>query len=473
MVCNSFFRKIKSLFFRDGRLDIGLIALFCIVNSLVLVNSILHHPKIGYDVTGNINYIQILLHRLPGRNDSTEFFSPPLPYFLPSIFDAVCNKFVSGAPDNLHGIPVIWICRTYDGKFAQALNFFLSVGITLILLMIAEQIEPGNRPFKLSVLTFLALLTVYYKTFSQVRAEPYVAFFAVLSIYLLISILRSNSFNIKYSLSLGVSLGLLVLSRQWGFFLFPAILLFLALVFLWNRPAAINYAKMIAVGFVVSALVGGWFYVHLFLDYGSFTTFNIKPQNFSLASLPPDFFRMSGLKDFELFKKPIRPVFDKGFFPIFYSDTWGDYWGYFTYHKENSGFGNNSATAAPYLGQVNLFSTIPSILLLLGAGFGFLQLFRRNTFFDPGKLALALIVLIALVSLAGFMWFVISYFSLDPSVLKAAYIIQFFIALLFPAAAFLEFVRSKSRTGYWAIMAALAIVFVHNAPAMITNFKMF
>ncbi len=71
---DSLFNKIRSLFSYDGRLDIGVIILFLVINALVLTNSILHHPKIGYDVTGNINYIQILLHRWPGPKDSNEFF---------------------------------------------------------------------------------------------------------------------------------------------------------------------------------------------------------------------------------------------------------------------------------------------------------------------------------------------------------------------------------------------------------------
>ena len=468
---DTWFNKISTLFSYKGKLDIGLIVLFCIINILVLTNSILHHPKIGYDVTGNINYIQILLHRLPAPGDSNEFFSPPLPYFLPSVYDGICNRVVPGTPDNLYGISVIWACRTYDGKFAQALNFLLSLGTTLLLLMISEQVRPGNRFFKRSVLLFLTLLTVYYKTFSQVRAEPYVVFFAALSIYFLNQILRTGSFNIKYSLLLGVSLGLLVLSRQWGFFLLPAIFLLLILVFFWNRIAAINYAKMIAVSFVISAAVGGWFYMHLYLTYGSVTAFNIEPQGFALADLPPGFFTTSGLKDLQIFKAPVRPKFDKGFFPLFYSDVWGDYWGFFTYHQQILGYEDNSATVVPYLGQVNLFSVIPSALLVLGMVWGILQLFRRNIALTPEDLSLALITLIAVTSLAGFMWFVISYYPADASVIKASYVIQFFIALLFPAAGFLETLRAKSHFVYWLIFLALVIVFVHNLPAMITNFR--
>ena len=76
-----------------------------------------------------------------------------------------------------NGSEVSNVCRTYDGKFAQGINVLLSIGTTMLLLMIAEQIKPGNRFFKISALMMLALLTVYYKTFSQVRGEPYVVFF--------------------------------------------------------------------------------------------------------------------------------------------------------------------------------------------------------------------------------------------------------------------------------------------------------
>jgi hypothetical protein len=226
---------------------------------------------------------------------------------------------------------------------------------------------------------------------------------------------------------------------------------------------------MITVSFAISAVVAGWFYIHLYLNYGSFTAFNTTSQGFSLANLSPDFFRMSGLRDFQIFKNPVRPLFDKGFFPIFYSDIWGDYWGYFTFHKN----GDNFASVVPYLGQVNLFSIIPSVIFLLGAGMGILQMFRRDIAFDPQKLGSALITLIVVTSLAGFMWFVISYFPTTPLVLKASYIIQLFIVLLFPAAEFLEIIRSKSQFTYWIIVATLAIIFAHNLPAMITNYRMF
>ena len=90
------------------------------------------------------------------------------------------------------------------------------MGATILLLMIAEQIKPGNRFFKISALMMLSLLTVYYKTFSQVRGEPYVVFFIALSICLINEILKTTSFNYKLVIAAGITLGLLILSRQWG-----------------------------------------------------------------------------------------------------------------------------------------------------------------------------------------------------------------------------------------------------------------
>ena len=248
-------------------------------------------------------------------------------------------------------------CRLYDGKFAQGLNVLLSIGTTILLLMIAEQIKPGNRFFKISTLTMLALLTVYYKTFSQVRAEPYVVFFIALSVYLINEILKTTSLNYKLIVATGITLGLLVLSRQWGFFILPAIFLLLIWIFIQDRQIGWLRTRQFFLITIISAIVGGWFYVHLYLDYGTFSAFNIKKPKYSSVIETLSFIRQTGLGNLELFDKPVRPVFDRqSFFGIMYSETWGDYWGYFTYIKP--GFASNGtgnyASMAPYLGRVKL-----------------------------------------------------------------------------------------------------------------------
>src|SRR5271157_3466995 len=462
------------LFRCNGKIDPIVLTLCLVINIIVLANSILHFPKIGYDAIENLNYIQILPDRLPSRQDTYEFFSPPLPYFLPSRFDIICEKYVSDTFKNKNDVTSSPTCRTYDGKFAQGFNVLLSIGTTILLLMIAEQIKPGNRFFKISTLMMLALLTVYYKTFSQVRSEPYLVFFIALSIFLIIDILKSTSFNYKLIIATGISLGFLVLSRQWGFFIFPDIFLLILWIFIQDRQMSWLRTKQFFFIALLSALVGRWFYIHLYLDYGTFSAFNIKQPKYPSAEEASLFFRQSELQGLKLFQKPVRPVFDhQSFFAIMYSETWGDYWGYFTFIKPGSSPDNigNQTAIAPYLGQVNLASVLPSLLLLAGFLLGVIQIFQFRKSSTLERASFVFITLLALSTILGYLWFVYRYFMQTNLVIKATYIIQFFVALLFLFAGFMEVIRKRSQLAYNLILFLLILVFIHNLPAMITRYN--
>ncbi|HVM71894.1 MAG TPA: hypothetical protein VMT91_09050 [Anaerolineales bacterium] len=468
--------KFLNLFRNNGRMDPLILTICLVINAIVLINAILHYPKIGYDVVQNLNYIQVLPDRLPSEKDTSEFFSPPLPFFLPSRFDAICEQH---APDTLgtyNGLSYSNTCRLYDGKFAQGLNVLLSIGTTILVLLIADQIKPSNRFFKISALAMLALLTVYYKTFSQVRGEPYVVFFIALSIFLINEILKTISFNYLLVIAAGISLGLLVLSRQWGFFIFPAIFLLVIWLFIQDRKTGWLRARQFLLVTFLSALVGGWFYIHLYLDYGTFSAFNINKPKYPTIEETVSFFRQTGIGTRELFEQPVRPVFDHiSFFGILYSETWGDYWGYFTYVKP--GFATDSTgnhdTMASYLGTVNLVSILPSLLLLAGFLWGIIQVLQLRSTPTLERSALVFIAFLAVSTIAGYLWFVYRYFMHTNLVIKATYVIQFFIALLFLFAAFMEGIRKRSQLAYNMILVLLALVFVYNLPALITRYNSF
>jgi 4-amino-4-deoxy-L-arabinose transferase-like glycosyltransferase len=466
--------RFINLFRYDGKIDPVILTLCLVINIIVLTNAILHYPKIGYDVVQDLNYIQVLPDRLPTFQDTYEFFSPPLPYFLPSRFDVICEQHAPDALQNYNGLSYSNTCRLYDGKFAQGLNVLLSIGTTILLLMVAEQIKPGKRFFRISALMMLALLTVYYKTFSQVRAEPYVIFFIALSIYLINEILKTTSLNYKLIVATGITLGLLVLSRQWGFFIFPAIFLLIIWIFIQDRQIGWLRIRQFFLITFLSAMVGGWFYVHLYLDYGTFSAFNIKKPKYSSVIETLSFLRQTGLGNLELFDKPVRPVFDRqSFFGIMYSETWGDYWGYFTYIKP--GFASNGtgnyASMAPYLGRVNLVSIFPSLLLFGGFLFGVIQIFQLRKSLTLERTSLVFITLLALSTVLGYLWFVYRYFMQTNLVIKATYAIQLFIALLFLFAGLMEVIRNKSQFAYNLILFLLTLVFIYDLPAMITRYS--
>lgn len=163
-------------------------------------------------------------------------------------------------------------------------------------------------------------MTVYYKTFAQVRGEPYVVFLTVLAIYYLSKMVHDRGqVTLTSGIGLGIILGLLSLSRQWGFMLMPAIFGLMGLVWIFDQKHRWQFVTSLSISFVVAFLVCGWFYLHLYFEHGSLLTFNRSPQAFSFSNQPPSFYRQSGLSNLMLFKSPTRPTFENQFFPILYS----------------------------------------------------------------------------------------------------------------------------------------------------------
>jgi hypothetical protein len=58
-------------------------------------------------------------------------------------------------------------------------------------------------------------------------------------------------------------------------------------------------------------------------------------------------------------------------------------------------------------------------------------------------------------------------------VVKATYVLQGLVMLLFPAAAVLEGIRARWRTAYTVLLVILAAALLYDLPAMITRYNVF
>ena len=125
------------------------LVLFFVINGLVLYNVVVHPPTVGYDAGSHLGYILTLEEgRLPTPYDTSEFFSPPLPYALPAA------AYAGGLSWGL------------TAKLAQVLNSAASLGTVLVLMRLAQLIRPGKGRYTAAAAAVLALLPVYYKSFS-------------------------------------------------------------------------------------------------------------------------------------------------------------------------------------------------------------------------------------------------------------------------------------------------------------------
>src|SRR4029078_10874276 len=124
-----------------------------------------------------------------------------------------------------------------------------------------------------------------------------------------------------------------------------------------------------------------------------------------------------------LFRDPVRPVFRNKLLPIFYSETWGDYWGVFVVYARDAKTGQflrarrleealtapahpeawdtNRERIAPYLGRVNLAALAPFCLVLAGLGLGTARLAQFVTHGRAPAAAHAFFTLVVMASFAG------------------------------------------------------------------------
>ncbi len=290
---------------------------FIFIQAVLAFDVALHDPTVGYDSGAHLHYLATLAHfELPDRSQTIEFFSPPLPYAVPAMAQAI------GGLSN-------W----WAGKIGQLMNLIFSIGLCWCVLKICDELMPGSIRMQFWSLALLAIVPVYYKSFSMVRGEPLLAFMITASVYWTLRAYRTTPRRWKDFVILGVLLGLAILSRQWAFLIFPALAAFALLLPASRTMQRLINLKPLLVSFAIAALVGGWFYLSLNLRFGKLTTFSRTPKPWSLSDQPARFYFGLGLD--ALFSDPIRPAYVDEFIPMFYSEFWGDYQCYFVVYGRN------------------------------------------------------------------------------------------------------------------------------------------
>jgi hypothetical protein len=209
-----------------------------------------------------------------------------------------------------------------------------------------------------------------------------------------------------------------------------------------------DYLKMSVVSLVVILAISSWFYIHLFISAGSPMAFNraaADQLNFSNQSRSFYLGRGSG----RLFNDPVRESFPRQFIPIFYSETWGDYWCFFSVFgwdsresvyvagdvltsyvsKAPEWLTTNRSAMGAYLGRVNLVSILPTFLAILGFCSGFITfcyvLLQKRS--SAENIGYSFFMLLILSSMLGYLWFHLKYpVPGEGDTIKATYMLQIF-----------------------------------------------
>ena len=460
-------------------MDWRIVAVFVIVNSIVAVNAFLHDPRVGYDRRSHFAYVEALSElRLVTLEDTEEYFSPPLPYLLPGLLVRA-------------GVPLFDAARA--GQWA---NLGLSVGVTMLLLMAAAAISDSSA-LRLAALALLGSLPVYYRTFAFVRGEPYLVFFSMWIVYLIVRVQSQDRWDYSDAAALGIGLGLVLLSRQSGLSVALAAAIFVGWRWLRSPGKRARILGWLGLALSIMLVIAGWFYFNLWKQAGTVLAFNKdRASGLSMSNQPVSFY--FGIGGGDLFIHPFRPSFEGQFVPIFYSDVWGDYWGYFGVYGRDTrtqmylagvelynrvARGNDTAwletnleSMPEFLGRVNRIALYPTFLGLAGTVYGLLLALgkARGPAGSRGTPGLAAFLLLALgLTALGYVFLLILYPSpLRGDTIKPTYVLHSApcLALLFGLLA-ARLAQKQPRLFSW-MLALLCLVDVHNLPAMITHYPL-
>ena len=327
---------------------------FVLSTFYILIYNILHYaPILGYDGEAHFSYVNSLARylprqlRLPSSDETREFFSPPLGYLVPAVSQVVCRNLINSSNFLMDCQPIFERAQIF-----QSLLYVFTININLVTL---KKITNSKTLINLPYLILVSLLAVNYRTISMVRGEPYILFFLSLFMLAILKVERVNFvIQPKNVILTGLIIGCLALSRQWAFFLFIPILIIAFLENLILRVHILNFGYLVQ-GLEHYFLAG---FIGLYLNYGSFTTFNLSKPKFSFSNQSFEFYIPNFDQIKYLFTKPIRPYLENQFITTLYADTWGDYWGYFSFTSRFLQIGRNQLEIADYFSRVNVLSLI-------------------------------------------------------------------------------------------------------------------
>jgi hypothetical protein len=367
---------------------------------IVLWNASSYPAGAGYDAASHREYADFLInhHRLPMRNETPEYYSPPLYYIVAGAATWFGGKLgIFGDPH----------------KLGQLLNVPAVLGTILLVVALARLLWPERRWLAPAAAGFVALSPVLMRTASMFNPEPTDLFVATLCVYLAARILVRRGYGWRAALGLGVALGCGEMIRQFALWTL-AVVVIVFLVALWMR-AGDRWAivRTLVVAIAATAVIALPWYVYRAIHYGN-PVFDRPHSAKPLFDRRPARF-YDNLAVGRVFTEPYRPHFANLAWPETYADIWGDWYGVFAWSKE--AHPKPSPARSDWLVLQNVVGLLPTALaiggwLLLLAG----SLRRRDA---PRLLA----TLIPLAGLAGYFYFTISYPTKDGDVLKPTYML--------------------------------------------------
>jgi hypothetical protein len=317
----------------------------------------------------------------------------------------------------------------------QVLSALLVLASAVLLLAVAERAFPGRPWLRLWSLASFCACPAVIKPAAMFHPQALVLFLTTLGLLCLVGLLARERWPVWLALALGLVLGAAQLVRSVGLWIYAvAAVGFVVAVVVASPGLRRRTAALGAAALAIGLLLALPWYVYLQVEYGD-PIFGGRPEITQGAPAPPNaavrtlastesgpqavrapfsFFTATGLT--ESITHPYRGGGGAAFVPILFADTWGDYFGQWSWGIPDA------ATDPPDRGRLSTQMVVGALLSFVAASglVALIVLVGHSPRRRLRQLPLVALPLVALASLVLYAW---RYPSLDGDTVKALFLL--------------------------------------------------
>jgi 4-amino-4-deoxy-L-arabinose transferase-like glycosyltransferase len=377
--------------------SIGSAAILALLAFIAVRNAFTYPTRAGYDAPEYIAYARDLVERgdLPPEGTGA-YYTPP-------------------------GFPVLAGAATRLGtalgldepeRLAQLLNALAIVATGVLVFLLARILWPRRALLWVSAVGFYAFFPTVLKTGAMFHPEPLEMLLTAGALVVLARMVRTRDYSWRLAVPLGALLGLGQLVRAWSLWMVVLSMIILVTVAVTDRALRRSALGALGIAVVVAALVPSPWYAHQALRYSNPVFDQPQPDEFLLARRPLAFYFDARFPD--VVTHPWRDRFNDRFLPVFYTETWGDYFGFWSWGSTR---GERTDAIDAELTRQSALGLLPTGIALAGV-FALLALALTRPREDPGRLVVSLPPVIAT---SAVLYFAVAYPTKDGDTIKGTY----------------------------------------------------
>lgn len=375
---------------------LGSAAIILVFGAVAVRNAFTYPSLGGYDAQEHITYARDLVERGELPDGVGAYYTPPGYFVLAGLAGKLGVTLDLEDPDHL----------------GQLLSAIAVVATGVLVLLLARTLWPGRPVVWLAAVGFFCFFPIVLKTGAMFHPEPLVMLIIAGALLVLARMVRTKAYSWHLAVPLGFLLGAGQLVRAWSLWMVGVAVLVLCAVALTDRSVRRSALGSLAIAVVVGALVPSPWYVHQATQYSNPIFDRPQQDEFLLARRPLAFYADARFP--EVIRRPWSGRFNDRFLPVFYAETWGDYFGIWSWGPSRA---DRTDAIDAELARQSRLGLLPTALALSGL-VALLGLALTRPREDPGRLIASLPPVAAMASV---LFFAVAYPTSDGDTIKGTY----------------------------------------------------